>query len=127
MKVLPPSGLILVLLVLVGACRPSGVVLEGVDQKAWKQDRMGCLGLRQGQLDNLEAAWPQLQGLSQNEIMTTLGKPDQHELYLRSQKFFVYYVDPAPACDTTLVNPPLRIHIRFNAMGYANELTRRNY
>ena len=108
-------------------CAPKGIDLEGVDEQAWKDDKHGCEGPRKAILPSLEAAWPQIKGLSEMEVVRTLGKPDRHELYRRSQKFMIYFVEPAPECGVDSDSTALRIHIRLNALGYANELARRTY
>jgi len=117
----------LCLLIAGWGCAPAGKDLPGFDEQAWKDDKQGCQGQRAKLLTDLEAAWPELKGLSQVDIERTLGKPDQHELYRRSQKFFIYYVSAGPNCDTPGEDPPLRVHVRFNALGFANELAQRRY
>ncbi|HAA12265.1 MAG TPA: hypothetical protein DCE41_11415 [Cytophagales bacterium] len=115
------------LLLIAGGCAPSGIDLPDFDEQAWKDDPQGCQGVRLQMLPQLEAAWSDLDGSSQLDVERTLGKPDQHELYRRSQKFFIYYISPGPNCATADEDTPLRIHIRFNALGFANEIARRQY
>jgi hypothetical protein len=56
------------------------------------------------------------------QIVKLLGKPDRNELFKRNQKFFLYFIDPAPECvpgDSAVVQ---KLVIRFNAMGLAKEV-----
>lgn len=125
MRKLPAWGL---LFVLGFSCSPKGVKLPNMDVAAWKEDKNGCMGMRIAQYDSLEASWKSLEGLTQPQVEATLGKPDQHELYRRSQKFFIYNLHPGEGCanyDST--QTPRRAHIRFNALGFANELAIRSY
>lgn len=63
-----------------------------------------------------------LQGLSESQIIELLGRPDQNELYKRNQKFFSYYLQSSPACLTDSL-PPVKLVLRFNAMGRAKEVS----
>lgn len=92
--------------------------LKGIDLEKWKEDKNACSGIRSDTQESLRNELTKLKGLSEANIITLLGKPDQNELYKRNQKFFHYYLTPGPGCESpdsvshTLV-------IRFNAMGYA--------
>ena len=61
-----------------------------------------------------------LKGLSQDDIVEVLGKPDQNELYKRNQKFFYYLLSPGKACGSD--STAHRLSLRFNAMGFAKEV-----
>lgn len=73
--------------------------LEGFDSAAWKSDRMGCQGTRKSMRDQSDAIRLQLRGLSQDEVLDVLGRPDFQRLYERNQKFYVYFVEPGPQCE----------------------------
>lgn len=73
--------------------------LEGFDSAAWKSDRMGCQGTRKSMRGQSDAIRLQLRGLSQDEVLDVLGKPDFQRLYQRNQKFYVYFVEPGPQCE----------------------------
>lgn len=72
----------------------------------------------------LESNLEKIKGLDQEEIKELLGKPDKNELYKRSQKFFVYYLSPAPSCThgNTSEQQEIYLSIRFNATGLAKEV-----
>ncbi|MGC3946588.1 MAG: hypothetical protein QM762_19030 [Chryseolinea sp.] len=64
-----------------------------------------------------------LLSLSESEVVSTLGTPDQQELSKRNQKFYYYYLEPHGECATSdSSSRPMRVAIRFNAMGLAKEV-----
>lgn len=65
-------------------------------------------------------------GLSQKQIVALLGKPDRHELAPRSQKYYVYYIDPAPECAGGS-EEPFTLLIRFSALDRSTEISYQNY
>lgn len=69
-----------------------------------------------------------LMGYSQQEIGKILGKPDEVDLYKRSQKFFIYYIVPGKQCEGTNPNGrPRSLYIRFSAINVSNEVFVRDY
>lgn len=108
----------LLILFLLSACSKPLPTLEGIDLDKWKDDKNGCLGIRQSMEEAIQREHSKLKGLSEMDIIEMLGRPDQNELYKRNQKFFYYYIRPGNMCS----NPEptfVRLEIRFNAMGYA--------
>ena len=100
------------------------VTIEGLDKDNWKADKNGCNGTRMDMKPVLESNLEKIKGLDQEEIQELLGKPDKNELYKRSQKFFVYYLSPAPSCTPghTSEQQEIYLSIRFNATGLAKEV-----
>lgn len=96
-------------------------VLEGIDQDAWKADRNACTGNRAEMANAIEQQKDKLLALDEKQIITLLGPPDKNELYTRNQKFYSYYLTPAPACGDESPDPKI-LEIRFNAMGLAKEI-----
>jgi hypothetical protein len=107
------------LLVLLGCAKPLPT-LEKIDLAKWKDDKWGCSKDRLATLPELVNQKEKLKGLSQDDIVRLLGRPDKNELYKRNQKFFYYYLTPGINCgrDTTTQ----RLSLRFNAMGFAKEV-----
>ncbi|MTI40115.1 hypothetical protein [Fulvivirga lutimaris] len=95
--------------------------LKNFDELAWQSDKGACQNIRVEMQDDLEAAKEQLKGLNQDEIVTVLGRPDENELYKRSQKFFIYYITPKN-CDNQEFKQYTYLSIRFNATGLAKEV-----
>ena len=63
-----------------------------------------------------------MRGLKANEIESYLGKPDAQELYNRSQRYYIYFMEPGPKCDSPKENPQA-LFVRFTAVGIASEFT----
>ena len=105
----------------------SAVDIGSFDEAAFRADPNGCSGVRAKMKESLFAADQHLKGLTQEEIWATLGKPDRQELATRSQKYYVYYVDPAPECSDDSTQLPLTLFVRFSAMNRASEIKYENY
>lgn len=95
--------------------------LEGMDLQRWQQDKNACNNQREGMRDAINREKEKLIGLRQMQVVALLGHPDQNELYSRNQKFFYYFINPAPACqagDSTAQ----KLVLRFSAVGLVNEV-----
>ena len=97
--------------------------LEGIDLEGWRDDRNACKNIRKSMKGALEEEMEKLLALNQMQIVNLLGRPDQNELSTRNQKFFYYYIDPAPACGVASDSASERLVIRFNAVGLAKEIS----
>jgi hypothetical protein len=114
------SRLSFIFLMLMSCGRPAPS-LEGLDLETWKSDKDGCLGKRISMLAALQNQKEKLLGLSENQIMDLLGRPDQNELYERNQKFYTWFLLPAPTCGEP-IDSTKKLIIRFNAIGLAKEV-----
>ena len=113
--------LFIFLLCLAFGCGKSLPKFEGIDLKQWKEDRLGCSGFREKSIDLFSSQKDKLKGLSEDDILKLLGRPDRNELYKRNQKFYHYYVEPSAKCDSTKQNAR-QLSIRFNAVDLAKEV-----
>lgn len=111
----------IIIVSLATGCGKTHPDLEGVDLTNWKEDRNGCEMLRTTMIDSIRSQKNKLLGFSEMEIIDILGKPDENELYKRNQKFYHYYLQPSTACESPTPHP-LKLTIRFNAMGLAKEI-----
>ncbi len=93
--------------------------LENIDLNNWKKDKHGCEGYRIEVIDTLLSQKEKLKGLSQNDVIDLLGQADQHELYERSQKFFIYHLEPGNGCDNFEGKYFKAFYIRFNSLDQA--------
>lgn len=109
---------LLALFLSLAACSKPLPELEGINRQAWMEDKNGCNGKRALMETAVSTEMDKLKGLSEMDIVELLGKPDEHELYKRNQKFYSYYVTAGPDC-TVPDETPRRLVVRFNAMGYA--------
>ncbi|MES2732610.1 MAG: hypothetical protein V4714_12710 [Bacteroidota bacterium] len=120
--------LFLLWIVVVTGCHSSSkfdwVASRHFKAEAWQQDKLGCLGQRDKLKQAFEAIRRDLRGSSQDEIIELLGKPDIQKLQTRHQKFFVYYLENGSQCQNPEASSQARtVVIRFNAIGYASEIT----
>lgn len=104
------------------SCGNDHTTLGTIDLVQWKSDRNACGGLRTRSVEELQQHKNELLGLSESEVIALLGKPDQNELYKRNQKFYYYFLEPAPSCASAAGNPK-RLMVRFNAVGLAKEVS----
>ena len=93
--------------------------IDNVDLKKWKQDKHGCESYRIEVIDDLLAQKKKLKGLSQTEVIEMFGQADQHELYERSQKFFIYHLEPGTECENYNGQYFKAFYIRFNSLDQA--------
>ncbi len=115
-----PLSLFLLVCVLT-ACEKPLPTLDDVDLQRWQQDKNACDDTRASTLQALEEQKDKLLSLDQMQIVSLLGKPDQNELSRRNEKFFYYFIDPAPNCPTP-ARTARRLVVRFNAVGLAKEV-----
>lgn len=111
----------IVVFVLCFACSKPLPVLDGIDREEWAVDRNACGDTRASMREAIEREKEKLLGLDQIEVVKLLGKPDQHELSSRNEKFFYYFLDPAPTCEKGNSSPK-KLIVRFNAVGLAKEV-----
>lgn len=109
------------LIILLSACGKPAPRLDHFDQDAWQADRDACGNQRMAMLPVIEEQKEKLLGLDEMTLVQVLGKPDQNELYKRNQKFYFYYLEPAPECAGGKTTAK-RLSVRFNATGLAKEI-----
>ncbi len=96
-------------------------LIRNFDSKEWIGDAGACKGIRKNLVERIMSAKTSFLGKAEERIRNTLGKPDRVELYERSQKFYVYYLEPGPGC-TIHENNPQMLMIRFSAVGLSDEI-----
>ncbi len=97
--------------------------IEGFDSAAWQADRLGCGGGRQALRASFDSVRLELKGLTQNEVLDVLGKPDFQRLYERNQKFYVYFLEPGAQCEGKADASRARTAvIRFSAIELVTEV-----
>lgn len=102
--------------------------LGTLDLKAWRNDRGGCKGDRQGLLSNFMTVRDQFKGLHVNDLGKMLGRPDVNEITDRNGKIYVYYVEKGPQCgDNTGVKSGAKsVALRVSSIGLVTEVTAQN-
>lgn len=105
------------------ACQDTKIDLEGFDATLWQSDQNGCEGKRIEQVLVFEQRIkPQIDLMSEKEIVKILGKPDRQELMARGQKFYYYALEAGKLCQKEQVRIKV-VQIRFDALNRINEVT----
>jgi len=94
--------------------------LQKFESELWIQDKNGCSGDRMNLKNQLLSLKHNMRGLKTSDIESYLGKPDAQELSARSQRYYIYFMEPGPKCDHAKENPQA-LFVRFSAVGLANE------
>ena len=94
--------------------------LQKFNSESWKSDKNGCSGNRLDLKSEFLSIKHHMRGLKSDEIESYLGKPDAQELYNRSQRYYIYFIEPGPKCAEAVENPQA-LFVRFSAVGIANE------
>ncbi len=100
--------------------------IKTFDHQNWQKDANGCQGIRLAQLSLVLDQQHELMGWTEQEMIHYLGPPDYRELYVRNQKFLIYYIEPSQDCDSLGKSNPLRMYLRFDALGDSKELSLKN-
>jgi outer membrane protein assembly factor BamE (lipoprotein component of BamABCDE complex) len=116
------NWLSLVIIISLLSCGKSLPELKGIDKESWVHDKGACKNIRSKMIDGVKSQKDQLLALSEMQLVELLGRPDENELYKRNQKFYTYYLEPGPTCDSLAGDEALKLVIRFNAMGLAKEV-----
>jgi outer membrane protein assembly factor BamE (lipoprotein component of BamABCDE complex) len=116
------NWLSLVIIITLLSCGKSLPELKGIDKESWVHDKGACKHVRSKMIDGVKSQKDQLLALSEMQLVELLGRPDENELYKRNQKFYTYYLEPGPTCDSLAGDEALKLVIRFNAMGLAKEV-----
>lgn len=112
--------IIFLLMLIFSACGKPLPELENMDLEIWKADRNGCKHDREKMIAPLKEQKDKLKGLSEDDIIKLLGRPDQNELWKRNQKFYKYFIEPGGPCQQDSAD--VILSIRFNAMNLAKEV-----
>ncbi len=95
--------------------------LSDFNAELWKSDTGGCNGSRFDQIKSLMDQKDKIMSLDQPQVIKLIGKPDEHELSKRIQKFFIYYISGGADCENSNNNTS-KLSIRFDALGKVNEV-----
>ncbi|MEM1137180.1 MAG: hypothetical protein AAGI07_15180 [Bacteroidota bacterium] len=112
-------------LLLITACSSKRISEDAFESSIWKNDKMGCESKRLDLLDNFEAIKSKIIGISENDTRRLLGAPDKVQLFERSQKFYIYFIEPGKQCEGNAHNQKegRSYHVRFNSLNQVNEIS----
>ena len=97
--------------------------IKGFDTTTWQADRLGCGGQREALRQSFDTIRQELKGLTQDEVLDVLGKPDFQRLYERNQKFYVYFLEPGAQCEGKADASRARtVVLRFSAIELVTEV-----
>ena len=108
------------------SCSGRRISEEAFSSKTWKNDKNGCNNDRLALLKDFETVKHQLIGMSENETRKILGTPDKVQLFERSQKYYIYFIESGSQCENgeNIGNKEGRsYHIRFNSINQVNEVS----
>lgn len=71
--------------------------------------------------ENIRSQRDKLKGLSEMDLVKLLGRPDRNDLSERNEKYYYFFIDPAPGCESG-DSTATRLIIRFNATGVSKEV-----
>ncbi len=111
------KSLLILLLVIFTSCYKQ-LEMEGFNKDKWINGQNDCDTYRLDISETIIENQDILLESTQNEIESLLGKPQEHELYDRNQKFFHYRLTPQERCGE--YKTVKYLSIRFNAIGRAN-------
>lgn len=112
----------ILLIVISASCTPS-LTIDGFDKSTWISDKDGCNGDRKELVDVLIKNKSTLLGKDQDQIKSLLGRPDMHEIYRRSQRFYIYSIDPGTSCPNYIADKTAaNLTLRYNALGRVHEV-----
>ncbi|MFC6999875.1 hypothetical protein ACFQHR_19725 [Rufibacter roseus] len=78
----------------------------------------GCKGSRKELKPQVEEIRLQLIGLKEHAIRSLLGKPDTEELLQKSNKIYIYYINPGPKCaNPSGAGDVAALAVRIDALG----------
>jgi hypothetical protein len=92
--------------------------------KEWKSDEFGCQNKRVKMLESVKEATENLKLMGDADVRRLFGRPDKTELFSRSQKFYLYYIEEGKQCeeeDTTTGRGRI-LEISLDALGRLHEI-----
>lgn len=98
--------------------------VPGFAAAAWRADPYACRGQRAALLPPLLAARATLYEARADDVTVLLGKPDEEELQVQTEKVYYYYLRPGAQCGPrhprTVSTPRLSLH--FGPLGTVTEV-----
>ncbi len=112
----------IILIPLIAACTENKT-FKNFDSAIWRQDKLGCKSDRKRLAAEFEQIRRELLGMTQEEVLSLLGRPDLQLLMERTQKAYVYFVEPGVQCQGQVQTSKARtVSFRFSAVNRATEV-----
>jgi len=98
--------------------------LKGFDSETWISDRKGCKGDRAALVYELDSLRKDFYNKKEYVVRQVLGKPDHEELLERSQRIYIYYIEPGTQCaGRGEMSDANRVEVRINSLAKVSEIT----
>ena len=106
------------------SCQNKNADLGTFDQKTFRIDRGACEGKREKLIEELKNLRPKILGLTENQVIETLGRYDFQILSRRNEKVFVFYLEKGAHCKN-IQNPTQArsMILYFNAASLVKEVS----
>lgn len=106
------------------SCQKKNADLGTFDQKTFRTDRGACEGKREKLIEELKTLRPKILGLTENQVIETLGRYDFQILSRRNEKVFVFYLEKGAHCEN-IQNPTQArsMILYFNAASLVKEVS----
>ena len=109
---------------LLESCNSKEINLGDFDMETFKKDRGACNGKRTAMIADLKKLQPNILGLSERQIFSSIGRYDFQILDRRNQRYFIYFLEKGPHCEQ--IQKPSQAQtmaLKFNAVGLVKEIT----
>ncbi len=93
------SFLSLLFILFLSACSDSKQELSEAFSD-WDSDPNACAGIRTKLAGELIEKKDLILDLNENQVLEIFGRPDRTKLLKRSQKEFIYFIEPSPECES---------------------------
>lgn len=116
--------IVLLLCITLFSCQKKKADLGTFDLQSFKTDRGGCEGKREKLIEELKILKPKILGLTENQVVETLGRYDFQILSRRNEKVFVFYLEKGLHCEV-IQNPTQArsMILYFNAASLVKEVS----
>jgi hypothetical protein len=98
--------------------------LRDFDSESWIQDKKGCNGNRTTLVHTLDPIRREFIGKKEYLVRRILGKPDHEVLMERSQRIYIYYIEPGTQCTNKgEMSEANRVEVKLNSLAKVSEVT----
>jgi hypothetical protein len=114
----------ILLIFIFSACsNPKPVALLDFDSQSFKTDRGACNKVRSKYIEALKSQKDKLLGISENQLISTLGRYDYQILDRRNEKVFIYFLASGPQCaQMQTPSTSLRMLLKLNSVSLVKEV-----
>jgi len=108
---------ILILVGIVSFSCSEEITITDFNSTAFKTAKKACDSSRIQQLESIKQEQSKLIGLSEGNIKSLFGRPNEQEILPRMGRRYYYYLTPDKKCNEKITTRPPSIMIEFEHMG----------